>query len=150
LEKIPASVHYNKLKRSIVKRSDILLSIAGTIGRVTFVNHELHNSNINQAIAFIRLNDIDKMFNYTINFLKSDMFQNYITSSIVQAVQANISLGIIKSAKFILPNDKVIYQYNLLANSMSNRYLSANIESEKLVNVRDTLLPKLMSGEIEV
>ena len=55
LEKIPASIHNRSLRRSILAVDDILFSIAGTIGRTYLVDSGLSNSNINQALAFIRL-----------------------------------------------------------------------------------------------
>lgn len=60
IEKIPNSIHLGKLKRSILKKWDILFSIAGTIGRVATINDRFNNSNANQAISFIRLKEIKK------------------------------------------------------------------------------------------
>jgi type I restriction enzyme, S subunit len=55
VEKIAEQVHTSSLSRSILEEKDILFSIAGTIGRVAIVPKHFHNSNCNQAIAFIRL-----------------------------------------------------------------------------------------------
>lgn len=150
LEKIPNSIHLNKLKRSILKKWDILFSIAGTIGRVATVDSRLDNSNANQAIAFIRLKEVEKMFVFILYLLKSENIQNEIKANVVQAVQANASLGTIKSLKYTLPTDNIIKKFNRIVFPIYNKQTNIRIESEQLTQLRDTLLPKLMSGELRI
>ncbi len=45
------------LKRSQLKEGDILISIAGVLGRIGLVNQNSLPANINQALAIIRLNN---------------------------------------------------------------------------------------------
>lgn len=150
IEYIPESVHTNQLKRSILSYKDILLSIAGTIGRVSYVDKEIENSNTNQAIAFIRLTDINKFFLLIFYKFKSNDFQNSIKSKVVQGVQANISLTVIKNEKIIVPYDGVLEKYNSIMYSIFNKKDTVNRENNILKSIRDDLLPKLMSGEIRV
>lgn len=150
LEMIPSSIHLNQLKRSVLKYKDVLISIAGTIGRVSYVNEELVNANTNQAVAFIRLKDVEKHFLLMHYKFKSSDFQDSIRSKIVQGVQANISLSVIKDEKLILPDDNVLGLYNNVLNNIFNESNILYKEINSLTNIRDTLLPKLMSGEIRV
>ena len=150
IEYIPESVHVNQLKRSILAYKDILLSIAGTIGRVSYVDEEVKNSNTNQAVAFIRLIDINMYFLLVFYKFKSYDFQNSIHSKVVQGVQANISLTVIKNEKIIIPNDVMLEKYNQIVNSIFNKKDIVNKENNRLKSIRDELLPKLMSGEIRV
>lgn len=148
LEKIPESVHNGKLKRSILYEKDILFSIAGTIGRVTAIDKTLNNSNMNQAIAFIRLKDCRNMFNFIFYLLKSEKTQNDIKSNIVQAVQANVSLGVLKAIKFVQPSKEILDKYNNIAMNIYDKQQNIRYENNDLKIIRDNLLPKLMSGEI--
>lgn len=150
IEYIPQSIHFNKLKRSVLEYKDILLSIAGTIGRVSYVDKDLVNSNTNQAVAFIRLTDIDKFFLLVLYKFRSDDFQNSLKAKVVQGVQANISLTVIKNEKIIVPNNKMLEKYNNIINNIFNKKDLINIENNRLKSIRDILLPKLMSGEIRV
>ena len=150
MENIPASVHYGKLKRSILHTGDIIFSIAGTIGKVCTIDERLNNSNMNQAVAFIRLDNIELLFGFILYLLKSDFIQNEIKANIVQAVQANVSLGTLKQLKFAYPNENILKMYNDIIMSIYKTQLSNKIEVENLIKVRDSLLPKLMSGEIMV
>jgi len=150
LEMIPKSVHLKQLKRSILKYKDILVSIAGTIGRVSFVNSELDGSNTNQAVSFTRLIDPEKHFLLLFYKFKSSEFQDSIKSKIVQGVQANISLTVIKNEKLILPNDDVLHHYNKTLNNIFDLRNITFKEVDSLKIMRDTLLPLLMTGEIRV
>ena len=150
MENIPASVHYGKLKRSILHTGDIIFSIAGTIGKVCTIDERLNNSNMNQAVAFIRLDNIELLFGFILYLLKSYFIQNEIKANIVQAVQANVSLGTLKQLKFAYPNENILKMYNDIIMSIYKTQLSNKIEVENLIKVRDSLLPKLMSGEIMV
>ncbi|NLK94533.1 MAG: GIY-YIG nuclease family protein [Clostridiales bacterium] len=150
IEYIPKSVHLNQLKRSILEYKDILLSIAGTIGRVSYVNDELIDSNTNQAVAFVRLNDMNRYFLIVMYKFKSNEFQNSIKSKVVQGVQANISLTVIKNEKIVIPNENTLEKYNRIVNNLFDMNALINKENNRLKAIRDTLLPKLMSGEIRV
>lgn len=145
-EKIPNDVNNGVLKRSILKSGDILFSIAGTIGRVAIVPEFLNNSNINQALAFLRVNN-DSLKEYIYLFLLSPETQEIINSKIVQGVQANISLATLKELKMILPDN--IRLLSLLT-ALINKVEISKKENIKLAKTRDLLLPKLLSGEIEL
>lgn len=55
-----------------------------------------------------------------------------------------------KLIEFVLPDDKTITQFNSIAKPMFKKIYYNNLEIKKLQRLRDTLLPKLMSGEIDV
>ncbi|MFP5111624.1 restriction endonuclease subunit S [Bacillaceae bacterium C204] len=150
LEMIPNSIHLNKLKRSILRENDILFSIAGTIGRVTYINKHLDNSNINQALAFIRLQEPEKHFNLVYYYLKSVLIQQDIKSKIVQGVQANVSLTVIKTTKIVMPSLEILERFNKVACSIFKKIEILNEQIHTLSSIRVTLLPKLLSGEIEI
>lgn len=149
LEYISRDISENKLKRSIIKTNDVLFTIAGTIGKVSIVPTTLSNGNLNQAIAFIRLKNL-KYREYIYYYLKSKETQNVISSKIVQAVQANVSLSILNNLRVLNPTYEILDSYNLLVKKTFDLYLKNQQEKQSLTEIRDTLLPKLMSGEIEV
>jgi type I restriction enzyme S subunit len=136
------------LKRSVIKKGDVLFSIAGTIGRVAVVTNEILPANTNQAIAIIRPNKISSYFLKIL--MQSSLIQNDTQSNIVQAVQANLSLGIIKLTKFILPPNNILSKIDIQLNNIYGNINHLANENENLTTLRDTLLPKLISGELEI
>ncbi len=150
LELIARSIHESSLKRSILKTDDLLFSIAGTIGRTAFVDNDLNGANVNQAIAFIRLNDKLDHFALCWLTLRSIETKNFIASKVVQAVQANASLANVGDIPVRLPGNDVLKKWNGVVSPLILEYRARLGEIRTLATLRDTLLPKLMSGELSV
>jgi type I restriction enzyme S subunit len=151
IDLIPEEIHLKDLKRSILYENDLLFSIAGTIGRVSIVTKHLDNSNCNQALAFIRLKDKEKFKSFIYYWLKSDEIQNRIQNSVVQGVQANISLTVLKDLKIPISSDYgIIEKYSEKVNPILELILQNQEENRLLRTQRDTLLPQLISGAVRL
>jgi restriction endonuclease S subunit len=73
--------------------------------------------------------------------MKSALIQNDTKSNVVQTVQANLSLGVIKATKFIKPSMPIL---TLFKTTLSEVFENVNLlteETQELTNLRDTLLP---------
>jgi type I restriction enzyme S subunit len=132
----------------VINKGDVLFSIAGTIGRVAVVTDDILPANTNQAIAIIRPQKVSSYFLKLL--MQSSLIQNDTQSNVVQAVQANLSLGIIKTTKFILPDDIILSSFDIQLNDIYDNINHHTKEIEYISNLRDTLLPKLISGELEI
>jgi type I restriction enzyme, S subunit len=150
LELIPSSIHESVLKRSILRIDDLLFSIAGTIGRVAIVDKELDNSNCNQAIAFVRLKDKANFQSLCWLTLRSKKTQDFVESKIVQGVQANASLATIGAIPVLVPTDGVLSTWNEFVRPLMQELNANQSQSRIVTRLRETLLPKLISGELRV
>lgn len=147
--KISAETHAF-LKRSIIQKSDVLCSIAGTIGRVAIVEDSILPANTNQAIAILRVDESKCFPEFIYLFLKSDYFQEVMDGKIVHAVQPNLSLGEIGNTTLkIAPFEKLI-EFRALVKGIFDKKTNNLLQIQTLEKLRDTLLPKLMSGEIRI
>lgn len=150
LELVARSIHETSLKRSIVKTDDLLFSIAGTIGRTAVVDADLDGSNMNQAIAFIRLRQKSIHLPLCWFTLRAEKTQNFIGSKVVQAVQANASLANVGEIPVTMPSEDILDRWNALVSPILGHYRLRLHEIRKLSQLRDTLLPELLSGELRV
>lgn len=150
IELIPEEIHLKDLKRSILNENDLLFSIAGTIGRVSIVTKHLDNSNCNQALAFIRLTEKEIFKSFIYYWLKSDEVQNRIQNSIVQGVQANVSLTVLKELEIIIPPEEIIKKKSNKLNPILELIIQNQEENRHLKKQKDALLPKLISGEVRL
>lgn len=102
------------------------------------------------STGFCGLKCVDKYFYYLWTFLLTDIFDvmknNFCTGTTMQAINNKDT----KLIEFVLPDDKTITQFNSIAKPMFKKIYYNNLEIKKLQRLRDTLLPKLMSGEIDV
>ncbi|AFY69171.1 restriction modification system DNA specificity domain protein [Thalassoporum mexicanum PCC 7367] len=90
------------LSRSRIRPRDVLISIAGTIGRTAVVPPDITSMNCNQAVAIIRLEENVDPF-YFSYWLNSRDASEQISGSKVTATISNLSLGCIKNLKAPLP-----------------------------------------------
>ena len=149
LTSIPKSVHAGVLKRSILKSNDILYTIAGTIGRMAVVEEWLLPANTNQAVAIIRPQQIIPV-DFLIQTLRQEGFREELHNSIVQAVQANLSLGTLAKARVIVPPEHTLAKIFSPIDNIFSMIRANRGQSRTLAQIHDTLLPKLISGELRI
>ena len=127
----------------MVPAGTILLSFKLTIGRVAIADNELTT---NEAIArFILPNSDYREFTYL--YLKQYKYGSLgSTSSIATAVNSKI----IKSMPFLMPSSEVMAEFSTVVSTLFDEIRILSIESLRFASLRDTLLPKLMSGQIKV
>ena len=95
---------HNSFKRSRLYENDILYSIAGALGRVAIVNKDILPANTNQALAIIRLADINYSQPSFVEYcLKSQQVFLQIEKFKAGVAQLNLSLEQVKEIQILLP-----------------------------------------------
>ena len=138
------------LSRSVIKEKDILFTIAGTLGRFSFIDESLLPANTNQAVAIIRVNQAKIPPEYIYSLFIGNWHDNYYAKHVQQAVQANLSLATIKSLPIPMLPDSDMKVYIRTVSPIISLMQSYACENSRLQTLRDTLLPRLMSGELDV
>ena len=139
------------LKRSQLKEGDVLISIAGTFGRIAVMSADFLPANTNQAVALIR--PLAEVFpGGLINrFLRLCDSQQAMSEKVVQAVQANLSLGTLSDMRLVVPPVSVVsvlYQSGIA--QLDESWLTNDRRIRNLATLRDTLLPRLISGQLRL
>lgn len=131
-------------KHCVLTDGDILLSLTGNVGRTCIVNG--NNYLLNQRVAKLQ-SDIPA-FTYCL-FRSSDMFDamNNLANGTAQQNLSPIRTGKIS---ILFPADNLLEKFERIVGSMISKMLSLIKQCDLLIQARDRLLPKLMSGEIEV
>ena len=138
------------LKRSIIHAGDVVFTIAGTLGRFALIDENVLPANTNQAVAIIRA-DLEKVLpEYIYTCFIGEWHTDYYAKRVQQAVQANLSLTTIKSLPIPLLDEAKMSEYLSLILPLIKAIKINEAQNEKLAALRDNLLPKLMSGEIDV
>ena len=140
----------NVLNRSKIEANDVIITIAGTIGRVAIVTERFLPANTNQAVALLRVNK-DSISPYFLYYLlRSRDVVNDFESRIVHAVQPNLSLGEIGDISFKMPEKNKLLNAESVLKQLFDKKEKNNVQIRTLTQLRDTVLPKLMSGEVRV
>ena len=132
-----------KYNVKIIPKNTVILSFKLTIGRTGFTTE---NMATNEAIAHFDL--FDKNLN---NYLYCTLtYFNYSDLGSTSSIATAINSKIVKSIKIGIPNEKQLNKFNYLTSAMFKIIKNNENENVKLSGLRDTLLPKLMNGEIDL
>ena len=135
-----------KSSAKIVPAGSILMAMYGaTIGKLGVATKDL---TCNQACCVFLISEDNPLRWYIFSWLLQN--RNFLISQGKGAAQPNLSQDMIKGFELIVPNDKSLRGYHLLINPIYLNIKSLQCQIRHLTEARDRLLPKLMSGEIEV
>ncbi len=123
---------------------DILLSLTGNIGRVCLVIGE--NYVLNQRVA--KLKSEYPAYAYCL-FRSKDMFDE-MNNLANGAAQQNLSPIRTSNVQIVIPDDNKLKEFEKNVQPIIKKIIILNKQNCKLKEARDRLLPKLMSGELEV
>lgn len=137
------------ISRYITTTDDVLISIVGTIGLTAIVDKSLNKANLTEnCVKVTNLHGISP--EYLLLYLRSQHGSEEIKKGIVGAVQAKLPIKNIQAISVPLLPQFELKSLNDTLKVLFN-HLSINVaESKCLADIRDSLLPKLMSGELDV
>lgn len=128
-----------------IPKNTVILSFKLTVGRVSITTKE---TTTNEAIAHFKIPSPSKLSSeFLYCYLKNFDFNNLgSTSSIATAVNSKM----IKEMEILEPSDLVVKHFNEYIEGIFNKLRENIIQNNNLAKIRDELLPKLLSGEIEL
>ena len=136
-------------KRSKLQEGDLLFSGIGTIGRVALVTQTPTNWNTSESVFNMHpTQNISSEFLYIL--LLSDVFQQYVKIHAQGGVQQGIRMASLKEYRMAIPEDSLLRKFDDIVMPIISRIKNNDNQSDSLASLRDTLLPKLMSGELKV
>jgi len=129
----------------IIPIDTVILSFKMTVGRVGITTEPMLS---NEAIAHFKFNEntpFSKEYLYI--FLKTFKYASLgSTSSIVTAINSSM----IKEIEIIVPDNSTMNNFQAKTEHLFNKIKKNQSQIRTLEKLRDTLLPKLMSGEVRV
>lgn len=125
------------------QKYDILLSTVGSLAEMKLFMGQI--GCIAQNVVGYRCN-ISPLYLYQyLNFIKKDLLAYDIGS-----VQPSIKVTHIAKHPIYIPSKNELEKFHSISEAITNKIYNNCKENEYLTQLRDTLLPKLMSGEIDV
>lgn len=130
-------------KRLAVANS-VLFSVRAPVGDINVAKEECC---IGRGVASIKSKyGHDSYLFYTMKSLHK-LFDSFDGEG---TVFGSINKKTLSAIQILLPSDGIVEQFNNIASSFDNRIRSLSDENSHLSLLRDTLLPRLMSGELEI
>ncbi len=142
---------YTESPEIMLQVGDILLSKDGTIGKIGYVDTLELPTSVASGIFVIRNNKPDIISTTFIYYLlKSRLFESFIAARKEGSVIPHLYQKDFMEFEFPLPTSDRMTEFEKLTESMFSRIVNNLNENKKLATLRDILLPKLMSGELDV
>lgn len=142
----------DKAKDFVVKAGDLLIAMTGaTIGKFAMVPYSSEMLLVNQRVGkfFLGNNPVEKL-----PFIYCTLKQPEVYGEVVNrgqgSAQPNISASDIMSIPCVIPSKDAINDFNNTSQPLFDLIIRNQRENQDLSELRNALLPKLMSGELDV
>lgn len=146
--------HAERLKNSIVFPHDLIFTHAGNIGQVAMIPDECKYERyvLSQRQFYLRCDETKVVPEFLLLFFHSASGQHELLSYANQTGVPSIAqpASNLKKIPFKCPPMQEQLKWQEQVHPLLSRYLNNRLENERLSSLRDTLLPKLMSGELDV
>ena len=125
------------------KQGDLVFCIRATIGLLTYTDKKY---SLGRGVASIRTDELYREFVY----FGLDRKINHLISRASGSVIIGLKKNDIETVKYVVGSDELMEYFHLIQSSIFNIIKNNTSQIECLKKTRDTLLPKLLSGELDV
>ena len=133
----------NKCSSNLYPKDTIFITCRGTVGKVCLAACDMAMNQSNYAIRAI-----DGYSQYYVFFLVKSVVERLIKKSNGAVFSAITSKDF--DEEILIPSQKAVEDFTNVIDGFFRRIFTIGTENSRLSLLRDTLLPRLMSGELEV
>lgn len=134
---------YSTSFTKIADANSILFSVRAPVGRLNFTKNKIV---IGRGLS--AMNHKQGKQSYLFYLLKERFFKDDIVGN--GSIFASISKTELLNQQFTVPDPELVEKFDIMASNIDAKIAALDSQIDLLVQARDRLLPKLMSGEIEV
>ena len=139
------------LRKGKLQHGDVVLTTRGTVGNVAFYNETMTFSEmrINSGMVILRnLGVVSPEYIYT--SLRHEYLQKLMTMYASGSAQPQLPIKDMKRMKIIKSDTKTMERFTEMSADIYNQISLLIMKNQTLAKQRDMLLPRLMSGKLEV
>lgn len=141
---------FTEIKKGRLQKLDIVMTTRGSIGKIALFNCQYRTGIINAQMLILRSNNdqIDQIFLYFL--MCNDIFQDSIKSFSSGSAQPQIPIRDLQEINIICPSINIQKNFSKFVFPLIESIKNLQQKNDNLRKTRDLLLPKLISGEIDV
>ena len=139
-----------KINEKWLKHGDILINSTGTgtLGRAAQVLFAPKNLTVDSHVTIVRAKKTNYQYYLGVWAISHECtFEKMQTGS---TSQTDLPRELLKQMEILLPSDEILNNYSSIIKPIFDMMVANQQEINRLAELRDTLLPKLMNGEIDV
>ena len=137
-------------KRSDLRIGDILFTSIEPVGITYLILEKPKNWNINESVFTIRPDYERVTSEFLFMFLSGDYIKSYTKNVSAGSIHKGIRHSLLKDCQFILPERNTVDEFTLKVQPILKKLDLIQKENQKLIELRDWLLPMLMNGQVKV
>ena len=142
---------YDFLKKSSLFGNEVIISNVGDVGSVFLCPFLDKPMTLGNNMILVKTKENSTNLNFYLFLLFNSEFGQYLLSTVTSgSVQLKFNKTEFKSLELFIPKDKYLKEFNNTISPIFEYKTKISDEIKNLNNLRDSLLPKLMSGEIDV
>ena len=146
--------HAEKLNRANVQRGDVIFTHAGSIGQASYIpqTSQFQRYVLSQRQFYMRCDVSQVLPSFVVYFFRSPKGQHELLANTSSTGVPSISrpVSYLRSIKLCVPPKAIGEQFDEVVGGLHVRAALCTAESRALVAFRDTLLPKLIAGELRL
>lgn len=140
--RFPNDRTYSTSGTRLAIRGDILFSVRAPVGRLNIAKNKII---LGRGLASMRMEGNNNFLFYALKVMFSS--EDIIGSGTVFNSVNKIEL---QNLKFLIPAKPILQKFKEVVEPLDEMYSNNSLNNQVLITLRDTLLPKLISGEIRV
>ncbi|QWD79439.1 restriction endonuclease subunit S [Polynucleobacter sp. MWH-Spelu-300-X4] len=146
--------HAQRLSKSCVQAGDVIFTHAGSIGQVSLLHadSEYNKYVLSQRQFFLRCNSSLISPEWIVYYFKSAAGQHQLLANTSQVGVPSIArpVSYLKSIRLIVPSSQINQKFAAIVAPTHNLIISNRKHISTLTALRDTLLPRLISGQLHI
>ena len=131
-------------ERSKVEYGDILFSMIGTIGIISFITDKEIDFSI-KNVGLFRTSQNPTIRYFILSYLKSKIVENYIASYMAGSTQSYVSLNVLRKIPLILPTEDVLQHFERQVTPLYAKMIENTYEITKLNDLKDAITTSMSS-----
>lgn len=131
-------------ERSKVEYGDILFSMIGTIGIISFITDKEIDFAI-KNVGLFRTSQNPTIRYFLLSYLKSKIVENYIASYIAGSTQSYVSLNVLRKIPLILPTEDVLQHFEKQVTPLYAKMIENTHEITKLNDLKNVIITSMSS-----
>jgi len=131
-------------ERSKVEYGDILFSMIGTIGIISFITDKKIDFAI-KNVGLFRTSQNPTMRYFLLSYLKSKIVENYIASYMAGSTQSYVSLNVLRKIPLILPTEDVLQHFEKQVTPLYAKMIENTHEITKLNDLKNVIITSMSS-----
>ena len=136
---------FNKAnERSKVEYGDILFSMIGTIGIISFITDKEIDFAI-KNVGLFRTSQNPTIRQFILSYLKSKIVENYIASYMAGSTQSYVSLNVLRKIPLILPTEDVLQHFEKQVTPLYAQMIENTHEITRLNDLKDVITTSMSS-----